>query len=69
VISPSKRGQAAKLLSIAIESLRSKGPSSAVRQLISTPKLLNRFGQIHPYSRKSEQLGAFHGIVHALREG
>jgi hypothetical protein len=33
VISPSKRGQAAKLLSIAIESLRSKASSSAVRRV------------------------------------
>jgi hypothetical protein len=69
VISPTKR-EAAKLLSIAIEWLRGDLDRRLLlggRQLISTPNLLNRFGQVHPYSGKPEHLGAFLGVVHALR--
>ena len=70
MILPTKRGEAAKLLSIEgrwgdlDRRLLIDG-----RQFISTPKLLNRFGQVHPYSRKPERLGALLGVVHALCQG
>ena len=32
------------------------------------PRFVNRFGQAHPHLRKPHYLGAFLGIIHALRE-
>jgi hypothetical protein len=44
-------------------------PSPTAGQLIGTLDLRNRFSKAHPHPRKANHLGAFPGVVHALREG
>jgi hypothetical protein len=43
--------------------------STTAGQLIGTPGLRNRFSKAHEHPRKANHLGAFLGVVHALREG
>jgi len=39
-----------------------------MRELVCALLLVNRFGQAHLHPRKPYCLGAFLGIIHALRE-
>jgi len=43
--------------------------STPARQFVFAARLDNRFGQVHPHTRKPEHLGTFLRVVHALSEG
>jgi hypothetical protein len=58
----------AKIKRVELPACSVGAPLGSTWELVYASRLVDRFGQSHPHRRKPHHLGAFLGIIHALRE-